>query len=60
MKCSRASTTRCRNSRTRSGSISVDDVARKSRLACSRLKTSVAGLVLARQTRLGRGAGCSR
>jgi hypothetical protein len=48
MNSSKTSMTLCRNSRTRRGSISEEDVARKRRLAWMRLKIRVGGLVLGR------------
>jgi hypothetical protein len=40
--------TRCRNSRASRGSISVEEVRRKRRLQCVRLKTRVGGEVFGR------------
>lgn len=52
--------TLCKNSRASNGSISEDDVRRKSRFACIRLKRSVGGLVFGRYIKEGLGAGCER
>jgi hypothetical protein len=54
------STTLCRNSRARRGSISEDDVIMKRRLACLRLKRRVGGFVFGRYIKDGRGAGWAR
>ena len=52
--------TLCRNSRTRRGSISVDEVARNRRFEWARLNMSVGGVVFGRYIKLGRGTGCAR
>lgn len=60
MNSSKTSMTRCKNSRTNKGSISVDTGDKNKRLELSTEKSKVGGLTLGRCIKEGLGVGCSR
>ena len=60
MNSSKTSMTRCRNSRTNKGSVSVETGDRNKRLLCVTEKRTVGGLILGRYINEGRGVECAR
>lgn len=60
MNSSKTSMTRCKNSRTNNGSISVDTGDKNKRLELSTEKSTVGGLTFERCIKEGLGVGCSR